>query len=48
MSKRRYTFGLAYVGKLKIQYSLIYGWYVKDHYSTWLVNMEPKDTSEHA
>jgi hypothetical protein len=35
MAKRRYRFGMDYLSKLPLRYSLEYGWWCSDGYSIW-------------
>jgi hypothetical protein len=46
MSKRRYTFGLTYMNKLRFGIAVIKGdrsYFVADHYTRWLItDFDPK------
>ena len=38
MTKRPYNFGLKYLTKLTPGYSYLVGFYVRDHYTYWLLD----------
>jgi hypothetical protein len=37
--KHRYRFGIAYLHRRPIQFSVLYGWWCTDGYDRWLINL---------